>query len=78
MQVAQVLGNRQVIQKPHDEIIAELDAAGQKFRVLAIKTALLVPYTSVFLRLECGYWTPDAEARLRDHLSRTDEKQQWN
>ncbi len=50
---------------PHEEIISRLDAAGRMFRVLLMKTKLAIPYTSVFFSLECGYWTDQAEARLR-------------
>ncbi len=50
---------------PHEEIIARLDAAGRMFRVLLMKTRLAIPYTSVFFSLECGYWTDEAEMRLR-------------
>lgn len=49
----------------HESIIAKLDQAGQTFRVLIIKTNLTIPYTSVFLQLDCAYWSPDAEKRLR-------------
>ncbi len=50
---------------PHDEIITLLDNAGRMFRILLLKTQLAIPYASVFLSLECGYWTDEAEARLR-------------
>jgi hypothetical protein len=50
---------------PHEEIISTLDHVGEKFRVLLIKTNMRIPYTSVFLELECGYWNADAEERLR-------------
>lgn len=50
---------------PHEEILAKVDAAGRMFRILLMKTKLAIPYTSVFLSLECGYWTDEAEARLR-------------
>jgi L-fucose mutarotase/ribose pyranase (RbsD/FucU family) len=50
---------------PHEEIIARLDQAGRMFHVLIIKTGLTIPYTSVFLELDCAYWNADAEARLR-------------
>ncbi len=50
---------------PHEKIIATLDRVGEQFRVLLIKTNMRVPYTSVFLELECGYWNPEAEKRLR-------------
>jgi L-fucose mutarotase/ribose pyranase (RbsD/FucU family) len=50
---------------PHEEIIAKLDRVGQTFRTLLIKTSTRIPYTSVFFELECGYWTAQAEKRLR-------------
>ena len=55
-------------QHDEDEIIAELDRAGQKFHILLLKTNLTIPYTSVFLQLECGYWNADSEKRLRAAL----------
>jgi hypothetical protein len=27
-----------------------------------------LPYTSVFIRLDCGYWSAEAEAVLRDSM----------
>ena len=50
---------------PHEEIISKLDGVGEKFRVLLIKTNMRIPYTSVFLELECGYWNSQAEKQLR-------------
>ena len=52
----------------HDEIIAMLDEAAKTFRVLIIKTPALLPYTSVFFRLECGYWSAQSEAELRSRM----------
>ena len=49
----------------HEELIARLDEAGKTFRIVMVKTTLAVPYTSVFLELDCGYWGPDAEANMR-------------
>jgi L-fucose mutarotase/ribose pyranase (RbsD/FucU family) len=60
-----VLGARPVQSLPHEQIISKLDEAGKTFRVLLIKTNMTLPYTSVFLQLDCGYWGPDAEKRLR-------------
>ncbi len=53
---------------PHDEIISTLEKAGESFRVLILKTDLTLPYTSVFIRLDAGYWTDDAESRLRSKM----------
>lgn len=54
---------------PHEEIIALLDSAAQMFKVLIVKTTLTIPYTSVFIQLDCGYWSAEAEERLRGALT---------
>ena len=53
---------------PHEEIISKLDEAGKTFKVLLIKTRLTIPYTSVFLQLDCAYWNADAEQELRNAM----------
>ena len=55
---------------PHEEIISKLDEAGQKFHVLVLKTRMTIPYTSVFIRLDCGYWTGEQEKRLRTRMGK--------
>ncbi len=59
------LQGKQVQTMPHDDIIAELDKASEMFNVLLLKTDMVLPYTSVFLKLDCGYWNADKEKRLR-------------
>jgi hypothetical protein len=54
---------------PHEELIGKLDHAAGMFNVLIIKTTLLIPYSTVFFELECGYWSDAAERRLRDAIS---------
>jgi L-fucose mutarotase/ribose pyranase (RbsD/FucU family) len=54
----------------HEQIIAKLDQVSQTFRVLIIKTNMTLPYTSVFLQLDCAYWGPDSEKRLRDRMAK--------
>jgi hypothetical protein len=49
----------------HEEIISMLDRAGATFRILILKTTLAIPYTSIFVNLDCAYWTAEAERRLR-------------
>jgi hypothetical protein len=50
---------------PHEQIIDKLDSSAKKFHVLVLKTNMTLPYTSVFIELDCGYWSAEAEARLR-------------
>jgi hypothetical protein len=53
---------------PHEEIISKLDDVGEKFRVLLIKATMRIPYSSVFLELECGYWNSHSEKQLREAM----------
>ena len=63
--LATVLGKSEAQSLPHEQIISKLDEAGKTFHILVLKTRMTIPYTSVFIRLECGYWSADAEKRLR-------------
>jgi hypothetical protein len=54
---------------PHDSIIQQIDEAGKTFHVLVLKTNMAIPYTSVFIRLDCKYWGADAEKRLRKAMA---------
>ena len=67
-ELTKVLGDRPVSVLPHEQVIAKLDEAAKTFRVLILKTKLTVPYTSVFLQLDCRYWDAAAEKRLRDAM----------
>ncbi len=49
----------------HDEIFTKLDSASKLFNVMVIKTESTVAYSSVFVELDCGYWTAEKEAQLR-------------
>jgi len=68
--LARLVGNRETQVLAHDQIIAKLDESAKLFRILILKSTLAIPYTSVFLELDCGYWTPEAEERLRLAMSR--------
>ena len=59
-----------VLTTPHEEIIGLIDRAAARFEVLVIKTSQAIPYTSVFLELDCAYWSPSAEARMRATMNR--------
>ena len=67
--LAKVLSGKEIQSLPHEQIIAKLDEAGKTFHILVLKTNLTIPYTSVFLRLDCGYWSDDQEKRLRAKMS---------
>lgn len=59
---------------PHESLIARVDEAGKTFKILVIKTPQTLPYTSVFLQLDCGYWTAQAEKELRAAIKAAETK----
>jgi hypothetical protein len=63
--LSRLLEGYSVCALPHREIISRIYRQSEKFRVLSVKTNTRIPYTSVFFKLECGYWDAEAEARLR-------------
>jgi D-ribose pyranose/furanose isomerase RbsD len=52
----------------HEELIARLDEVGKTFKIIMVKTTLAVPYTTVFLELDCGYWPAENEAKMREKM----------
>jgi hypothetical protein len=63
-----LLADSAIFRLPHDQIITKLDQSAQVFRILIIKTELIIPYTSVFFELDCGYWNAETEKRLRGRI----------
>lgn len=49
----------------HQTLIDRVNELGKSFHVLVLKSNMTIPYTSIFLQLDCKYWGADAEARLR-------------
>ena len=72
-EIGDLLRNYSVQSRPHEKIISDIDEAGKEFHVLVLKTTLTIPYTSVFIRLNCKYWSDDAEKRLRAKMSANGE-----
>ena len=60
---------RTITSLPHEQIIGKVDEVGKTFHIVVLKTNMTVPYTSVFLQLNCKYWSDEAEAQLRKAMS---------
>lgn len=67
--VKTVLKGHTITSLPHEQIIAKADEVGKTFHIVVLKTTMTVPYTSVFLQLNCKYWSDDAEAAMRKAMS---------
>lgn len=53
---------------PHIDIIRRLDETAELFNVVILKTDAILPYTSVFIELDCGYWDAGREKALREAM----------
>ena len=51
-------------------LLTLLEDASGSFDVLVIRTPTALPYSSVFLELQPGYWDVDSETRLREKIER--------
>ena len=51
-------------------LLTLMEDTTKSFDVLVIRTTTALPYTSVFMELQPGYWNSDSESRLREQLDR--------
>jgi hypothetical protein len=52
----------------HDSVFVKIDQASRLFKVLVVKTEEVIPYSSVFIELDCSYWSPEQEQELRERM----------
>ena len=50
------------------ELFPKFEQVSKQFTILILKTNCTIPYSSVFLELDCGYWDADKEKKLRDKM----------
>lgn len=67
-QVAELLRGFPLESMRHEKIISQIDEAGKTFHILVLKTTMTIPYTSVFIRLDCKYWSDEQERSLRSKM----------
>jgi hypothetical protein len=72
---ASILEGRGVRTLLHDDVFKLLDESSSLFRTLVIKTNCTLPYTSVFLQLDCSYWGPENEKALREKMEADTESE---
>jgi D-ribose pyranose/furanose isomerase RbsD len=63
-----LFGSQPVQTLLHDSVFTKLETASKLFKVLVIKTDETLPYSSVFLQLDCAYWSAENEKILRDNM----------
>lgn len=68
-ELTQLLEGEIVSKELHEKLIGMIDDSAKTFNILVLKTNMTIPYTSVFLRLNCGYWSLEQEKEMRNNLA---------
>lgn len=74
-QLKKVLNGAMVQSLLHDSVFIRMDKAARLFSITVIKTEEVIPYSSVFLELDCAYWSGDKEKQLREIMKSNNNKQ---
>jgi D-ribose pyranose/furanose isomerase RbsD len=69
-QVKDALHGHETTELDQQSLLTLTEDANRSFDVLVIRTTTALPYSSVFIELQPGYWDVDSETRLRDRIER--------
>lgn len=58
----------------HDSVFVKIAKASELFRIVVLKTEQVIPYSSVFLQLDCKYWPTENEKQLRESMRNSNIK----
>jgi hypothetical protein len=67
-----IIGESDIRVLPHDSVFVKIDEASKLFKAVVLKTDGTIPYSSVFLELDCKYWSAGKEAQLRELMGSED------
>jgi hypothetical protein len=68
--IQNALHGHEATELDQQSLLTLLEDANRSFDVLVIRTQSALPYTSVFLELQPGYWDAASETRLRERIER--------
>lgn len=60
----------EVTELDQEALLTLMQDANKAFSVLVIRTTSALPYSSVFMELQPGYWDGDSESHLREKIQR--------
>ena len=64
----QLLAGMEVTSLDQESLMSLISDANRSFEVLIIRTTSALPYSSVFLELQPGYWDAESEQQLRARI----------
>jgi D-ribose pyranose/furanose isomerase RbsD len=73
MQLKKVLNGIAAEPILHDSVFVQMSSAAKLFTITVLKTEEVIPYSSVFIQLDCGYWDAHQEKRLRQLMKKEDD-----
>ena len=69
-QLNKLIDGKNVEKILHEEMIEKIDESAKTFHILVLKSDMVIPYTSVFIRLDCGYWNGEQEKKIRTDMKK--------
>lgn len=72
--VQNILMGRETVHLDQESLMTLLTDANRSFDVLIIRTDTALPYSSVFLELQPGYWDAESEQKLRERIANERKK----
>ena len=69
-QIQVSLHGHETTELEQQSLLTLMEDANRSFDVLVIRTNTALPYSSVFIELQPGYWDVDSESRLRERIER--------
>ena len=52
----------------HESLLNQIDSISSFYKVLVVKTNLVLPYTSTFIELDCEYWNSEKQQELNKKM----------
>jgi hypothetical protein len=68
-EIARTFDQTRLSSIPHAQVLSDIHEVGKTFRILLIKTNSTIPYTSVYMRLDCGYMTDEVDHQIRNSVA---------
>lgn len=66
-QLKELIDRHDVIELPNEALTLSLHEAQKHYTILLLKTQTALPYSSVFIELDSGYWDGESETQLRQN-----------
>jgi hypothetical protein len=68
-EIARTFDQARLSSIPHAQVLSDIHEVAKTFRILLIKTKSTIPYTSVYMRLDCGYMTDEVDHQIRNSVA---------